>query len=146
MNPEQIFRTLEHIFALAPYGYCLSGKGVTTQFTLTNNPIAVIPVIPVNPVNPVNPVTPSNPVSPSNSGILTSIKQVRIGQDLQRLNPNAKTPAVTSGGSSSLCIVRDREEQNKHTIFDRQGDNQKIAESQKLPDCKPTEKETLITK
>ena len=121
-------------------------NSLTTQFTLTNNPIAVIPVIPVNPVNPVNPVTPSNPVSPSNSGILTSIKQVRIGQDLQRLNPNAKTPAVTSGGSSSLCIVRDREEQNKHTIFDRQGDNQKIAESQKLPDCKPTEKETLITK
>ena len=121
-------------------------NSLTTQFTLTNNPIAVIPVIPVIPVNPVNPVTPSNPVSPSNSGILTSIKQVRIGQDLQRLNPNAKTPAVTSGGSSSLCIVRDREEQNKHTIFDRQGDNQKIAESQKLPDCKPTEKETLITK
>ena len=121
-------------------------NSLTTQFTLTNNPIAVIPVIPVIPVNPVNPVNPSNPVSPSNSGILTSIKQVRIGQDLQRLNPNAKTPAVTSGGSSSLCIVRDREEQNKHTIFDRQGDNQKIAESQKLPDCKPTEKETLITK
>ncbi len=118
-------------------------NSLTTQFTLTNNPIAVIPVIPVNPVNPV---TPSNPVSPSNSGILTSVEQVRIGQDLQRLNPNAKTPAVTSGGSSSLCIVRDREEQNKNTIFDRQGDNQKIAESQKLPDCKPTEKETLITK
>lgn len=115
-------------------------NSLTTQFTLTNNPIAVIPV------NPVNPITPSNPVSLSNSGILTSVEQVRIGQDLQRLNPNAKTPAVTSGGSSSLCIVRDREEQNKNTIFDRQGDNQKIAESQKLPDCKPTEKETLITK
>ncbi len=121
-------------------------NNLTTQFTLTNKPVAVIPVIPVTPITPVTPVTPITPVTPGNSGILTSVEQVRIGQNLQRSNPNAKTPAMASGGSSSLCIVRDREEKNKNTIFDRQNDNKKTSETQKLPDCKPTERTPSITK
>ncbi len=110
-------------------------NSLTTQFTLTNNAVAVIPV---------NPVTPITPVTPGNSGILTSVDQVRIGQNLQRLNPNAKTPALTSGGSSSLCIVRDRDDQTQKAGLDRTNDkirtDGKPSENKGIPECKTDEK------